>query len=663
MSYISFDKRYLQNVGRTLSKEILNTNRAGSFCLSTLIDCNTRKYHGLLVTPLGTPTGETPDPSVAGSSLDEGNYVLLSSLDETVVQYGAEFNLGVHQYGYDNFAPGGYKYIREFESERVNKTVYRVGSVVLEKERLLVSGEPRILVRYTMLSSGSGEVKLRLKPFLAFRNVDVLTHENPRACTNMDEIPNGRVACLYAGFPPLYMQLSHKTEYHHDVHWYNAIQYYKEEERGYDYKEDLLQPGYFEVVLKPNESVIFSAGISAVKPTSLHSMWKKEEDHKPVKQDMYGWLSNSAQQFYKRVGNKCYLLSGYPWFHSEAREEFFSTSACTMGAGRPDYWKAIVDDTAVGEIEAFMQGKKVPYGLKGLDEPDALLWFVRMIQEYAQYTSVEAVAKQYGDLVIRIVDFVRTNHPRISIHTNGLLWVDGTERPATWMNAVEDGRPITPRTGYVVEINALWYNALKFANELAMVLKDDHRAATLDYAAVMVQNNFAKVFWNGTYLYDYVVDAYCDKEVRPNQIWAVSLPYSPLDLSQQKAVVDICTRELLTPKGLRSLSPKSGNYRPYYVGGHTERNHNFHNGPVCPLSIAAYGLAYARIYRQSGASFLMRLLDGYEADIRELCIGTLNELYDGNPPFKGHGGISYAPSVAAVIALYNEVQKIKEAQQ
>jgi predicted glycogen debranching enzyme len=235
--------------------------------------------------------------------------------------------------------------------------------------------------------------------------------------------------------------------------------------------------------------------------------------------------------------------------------------------------------------------------------------------------------------------------------------VDGKERPATWMNAVEDGRPITPRTGYVVEINALWYNARLFTAAIQRCLGKEHIADLMEYQAEITKDSFVKTFWNGMYLDDYVDGDYHNKEVRPNQIIAASLPYSPLDRRQCKAVVDICTKELYTPKGLRTISPKSGNYRPVYIGGQLERDRNFHNGPVWPWTIAAYAIAYLKVYQHSGESFIRRLLTGYEAEMSELCIGTLNELYDGNPPFKGHGGMSYAPSVASVIEVCNTLKK------
>ena len=642
MSYLNFDKKLLINLERSLSKEMIRTNRAGAYNSTTLIDCNTRKYHGQLVLPLGDP-------------LPEGNYVLLGSLDETVIQHGAEFNLGIHQYGENLYMPNGHKYIREFDCEVISKTTYRVGGVILTKERMLVSFEPRVLIRYTLVEAHS-PTTLRLKPFLAYRNTNELTQENSNASSDMREVENGRVAKMYDLFPELYMQCSKKVEYTHAPAWYKGIEYLKEQERGFSYKEDQLVPGWFEMPIKKGESIIFAAGISEVNPKTLKKLWDKELQRRSARDTMFGSLKNAASQFYKREGDKCYLMAGYPWFQASAREEFLALPACTMGIGRPEYWQAIVDNTAVEEIRNFMQGKTCK--LVGMDEPDVLLWFIHALQEYATYTSLEEVTKLYGQLIIEIMLFIRRQqHPRMFLHNNGLLWVNGKERPATWMNAVEDGRPITPRTGYVVELNALWYNARLFTADIQRQLGKEQIADLMEYQAEITKDSFIKTFWNGFYLDDYVDGDYHNQEVRPNQIIAASLPYSPLDRRQCKAVVDICTKELYTPKGLRTISPKSGSYRPEYIGGQLERDRNFHNGPVWPWTIAAYAIAYLKVYQHSGENFIHRLLTGYEAEMSELCIGTLNELYDGNPPFKGHGGMSYAPSVASVIEVCNTLKQ------
>lgn len=646
MSYLNFDKTVLVNLERSLGKEMIRTNRSGVYNATTLVDCNTRKYHGQLVMPL--------------PQLGDDNYVLLSSLDETVIQHGAEFNLGLHKYGTAEFSPNGHKYIREFDCIVISKTTYRVGGVILTKERLLVSNEPRVLIRYTLVEAHSATT-MRFRPFLAFRSVNELTHENNLANPNMDDCENGRVNRMYEQFPQLYMQFNKKVEYVHNPTWYKNIEYQKEQERGYEYKEDLLVPGYFELPIKKGESIIFSAGVSEIKTSTLKRLWDKEMERRNSRDDMFACLKNSASQFYKREGDKCYLLAGYPWYKATARDMFFATPSCTLDIDRPEYWEAIMDNTAIAEVQNFLQGNTEGNKIIGLDEPDALLWFVRAIQKYAHKYSLAEAGKKYGELCEQVIAFYRKQeHPRALTHQNGLLWVDGTQRPATWMNAMEYGRPITPRTGYVVEINALWYNALKFVAELQAAMGKEQNSELTDYQAEVTRDAFVKTFWNGIYLDDYVVGDYHNKEVRPNQIWAAGLPYSPLDRRQMKAVVDICTKELMTPKGLRTLSPKSGDYRPVYRGGQMERDRNFHNGPVWPYTIASYARAYMNVYKHSGRSFLERLLVGYEAEMSELTIGTLNEMYDGNPPYKGHGAMSYAPSVASVISIIDTLKNFKE---
>jgi len=646
MSYLNFDKALMVNLERSLQKEMLRTNRAGVYNSTTLVDCNTRKYHGQLVMPL--------------PHLSEDNYVLLSSLDETVIQHGAEFNLGLHKYGENNFSPNGHKYIREFDCEVIAKTTYRVGGVILTKERLLVSFEPRVLIRYTLEECGS-PITMRFRPFLAFRSVNELTHENNRANADMNDCENGRVNQMYPEFPQLFMQFSKQVSYNHAPTWYKNIEYQKEQERGYAYKEDLLVPGYFELPMKKGESVIFAAGISETKPAGLKALWKKELERRNARDNMFECLKNAAAQCYKREDDKCYLLAGYPWFRASAREEFFATPSCTLDIDRPEYWDAIIDKTAIAEVRAFMDGQRDGLRIQAMDEPDALLWFVRALQKFAHKYTVKEAADKYAQLCEDIINFYRKqNHPRATVHQNGLVWVDGSQRPATWMNATENGWPITPRTGYVVEINALWYNAMRFTAELMREAGKEVGADLMEYQAEICRDAFVNTFWNGVYLDDYVIDSYHNKEVRPNQIWAAGLPYSPLDKKQMKAVVDICTKELLTPRGLRTLSPKSGDYRPIYIGGQLERDRNFHNGPVWPFTIAAYSRAYMTVYKQSGVSFMQRMLVGYEVEMGELCIGTLNELYDGNPPYKGHGGMSYAPSVAAVISVIDTMKKFQE---
>jgi len=264
-------------------------------------------------------------------------------------------------------------------------------------------------------------------------------------------------------------------------------------------------------------------------------------------------------------------------------------------------------------------------------------------------------------ILTEMMDFLRHNrHYNFFLHSNGLVHVNGKEKAATWMNSTANGVPVIPRTGYVVEINALWYNALMFVADLTREFGKADYSKRLETLAANTGKAFVKTFLNQYgYLYDYVDKDAPDWSVRPNQIFAVALDYSPLDPKQQKAVVDIVTKELLTPKGLRSLSPKSMGYNPNYVGPQRERDYAYHQGTAWPWLAGFYFEAYLKVFKMSGLSFVERQMIGYEDEMTSHCVGSLPELFDGNPPFKGRGAVSFAMNVAEIlrtIKMINEFQ-------
>ena len=668
MDYLNFDKTVLTNLEKSLTKELLRTNRSGAYSSSTLTGCNTRKFHGHLVIPI--------------PEMDSDNHILLSSLDETIIQHGAEFNLGVHEYEGGHFSPNGHKYIREFKCEVIPSTIYRVGGVIISKEQLMVANESRVITKYTLLQAHSATT-IRFKPFLAFRSVHTLSKANDMANADAGQAKKGAAYKLYPAYPNLYIQFSKQPNYTHAPNWYNNIMYAKEQERGFPYTEDLLVPGTFEMPIKKGESIYVSAGISEISPTSLKKIWEEELEKRHARTDMYQCLRNAAVQFRHKENGETYLLAGYPWFNVRARDEFIAMVGCTLGIGDKEAFETLAK-SVIKEFSNFVETGKTNV-IKELDSPDALLWFVWALQQYISDFSTGSETErrnekklgvrseelgvderrneieQFSTIVLDIVNYIlQGKHPNLTLDDNGLLKIEGKNVPMTWMNATEDGKPITPRTGYVVEINALWYNALCFVSALAANLELTANPE-LEAQAQKTAESFVNTFWNGLYLYDYVDGDYKDVEVRPNMILAVSMPYSPLSRQQQKSVLDVCTRELLTTKGLRSLSPKSGSYRPNYVGGMLERNRNYHNGPVWPWFTGAYAESYLKIHKQGGVSFVERLLIGMEAEMKKLCIGTLSELHDGNPPFKGHGAMSYAPTVGEILRTLALLNKATEA--
>ncbi len=647
MSYLRFEKALMTNLQDSLPKELLRTNRSGAYSCSTIVDCNTRKYHGLLVVPV--------------PEIDDDNHVLLSSLDVTVVQHGAEFNLGLHKYQGNNFSPMGHKYIREFDCDKVPTTIYRVGGVLLKKEVVFQHYEDRILIRYTLVDAHSATT-LRFRPFLAFRSVRQFTHENTVASRDFYPVDNGIKTCMYEGYPDLYMQFSKKNEFIFHPDWYRGVEYPKEQERGYASTEDLYVPGYFEMPIKKGESIVFSAAISSIKPSSLKKLFDEEVAERNPRDNFFHCLVNAAHQFHIRKNNDDrYLLAGYPWFKCRARDTFISLPGLTLSIEEQDYFELVMK-TAERGIREFMAGKPLTGMITEIEQPDVLLWAIWAIQQYAKEASLEKCNEMYGKLVADIVKFIEANkHNNLELRENGLLYSEGKKNAVTWMNSTANGRPVVPRTGYIVEFNALWYNALCFAASLEELSGNNAQVDHLNKLAEKVKASFVAVFLNEHgYLFDYVDDKDPrDWSVRPNMIFAAAFDYSPLDQAQKKGVVDICTRELLTPKGLRSLSPKSGGYNPMYVGPQTQRDYAYHQGTAWPWLGGFYMEASLKLYKRTRLSFIERQLVGYEDEMSYHCLGTIPELFDGNPPFHGRGGISFAMNVGEVLRTLELLEKYK----
>lgn len=635
----------MTNLEESLPRELLRTNRSGAYSCSTIVDCNTRKYHGLLVVPV--------------PELDDENHVLLSSLDATVVQHGAEFNLGLHKYQGNNYSPKGHKYIREFDCDKVPTTLYRVGGVVLKKEVVFQHYEDRILIRYTLVDAHSATI-LRFRPFLAFRSVRQFTHENSTASRDYSLVDNGIRTCMYAGYPDLYMQFSKSNEFVFHPDWYRGVEYPKEQERGYASNEDLYVPGFFEMNIKKGESIVFAASTSESKTGGLKKLFDKEVEERSPRDNFLHCLINAAHQFHNRTKkDERYILAGYPWFKSRARDTFIALPGLTLSIEEQDYFELVMK-TAEKGLREFMGGKPLSVKIYEMEQPDVPLWAVWAIQQYAKEVGHEKCIAMYSKLLYDIVKFIEEGkHPNLSLEDNGLLKTDGRDRAVTWMNSTANGRPVVPRSGYIVEFNALWYNALKF---IASIAAEDDKADMSEHLETLAEKcraSFVSTFVNEYgYLFDYVDERVTtDWSVRPNMIFAVALDYSPLSQTQRKDVLDICTKELLSPKGLRSLSPKSSGYNPMYVGPQTQRDYAYHQGTAWPWLGGFYMEACLKIYKRTSLSFVERQMVGYEDEMFNLCLGTIPELFDGNPPFKGRGAISFAINVAEILRTLELLEK------
>lgn len=644
MSYLKFDKNLMINLEQSLPKEMLRTNQSGAYHCTTIVDCNTRKQHGLLVIPI---------PEMGNSS-----HVMLSSMDVTVLQHGAPFNLGLHRYRGGVYSPNGHKYIREFDCESVPRTTYRVGGVILTKEKIFISHENRLLIRYTLVDAHSATT-LRFKPMLAFRDANALCVANDALNREAREVDNGVACCLYPGYPTLFMQFSHKPTWHYDPNWYNGIEYVKDLERGVPYCEDLWVPGYFEMPIKKGESIIFSAGISEVSPRSLKSMYEKEIAGRTCRTSFFNCLKNAVKQCYLKEGDNMYLISGYPWGKVLARNTFMALPGATIAINHRADFEAIMA-TAADQLKQYIETGKLSERIQGIDLPDIPLWAIWAVQQYAKAYGMDDAREKYLPLVRELLYYIISDKaPNLKLVEGGLVASNGSDTPITWMNASLGGRPIVARTGLIVEFNALWYNALVFGAKLAG--EDTDEARRWDAIAAELKVAFVDTFLNDYgYLYDFVNGTYAEPSVRPNMAVAIGLDYSPLDRRQRKGVLDVVTRELLTPKGLRTLSPKSYGYRPFYLGSPDEREMALHNGPARPWLIGFYADAYLKVFGQSGVSYIDRMLIGFEEDMTTGCIGSLSQLYDGNPPYTGRGAISHVTNVAEVLRTLTTLKKFDQ---
>ena len=645
MNYLKFDKQQLINLEYSLNKEILRSNRAGAYACTTITGCNTRKYHGLLICPVEQIGGKD---------------VILSSLDETIIQHGKEFNIGIHKYQGNIYEPGGHKYIRDFEAETIPKTIIRVGGVVLSKEKLLVENTEQILIKYTLLESHS-ETRLRFKPFLAFRNSHSLSKENMDANTKIEFIANGIKSKLYTNYPYLHMQFSKNTEFIPVPDWFYNIEYTEEQNRGYDYKEDLFVPGYFEMAIKNGESIVFSGSTVEIDTAGLKRKFTIEEKKRIPRSDFKNSLINAAQQFIVRKKGRTEIIAGFPWFDSWGRDTFVSLPGLTLSLDDPKTCKAVLD-TQISMLKDGLfpnMGSETDLSYNSVDAP---LWFSWAVQKYAEYVNNDiSVWKRYGPALKSILNAYRNGTGYNIKMQNGLIYAGEEGKALTWMDAIVDGKPVTQRKGYAVEINALWYNAVMFSLELAEKAKDNKFIESWKNIPEIIRGSFLETFYcpEKSYLADYVDGEYKNLSVRPNQVFAVSLKYSPLNDEIKEQVLRIVKKELMTPRGLRTLSPKSPDYKGIYEGNQEQRDKAYHQGTVWPWLLGPFCEGYLKLYKEKGVEFVSKLIEGFKEVMCEHGINSISEIYDGNPPHKSKGAISQAWSVAEILRIMKLIEKYR----
>lgn len=642
MSYIHFDKDSMVNLSYSLNKELLRTNKEGGYGSTTLIGCNTSRYHGLLVVPQPT--------------IDGDNHVLLSSLEESVIQHGEEFQLSVHQYNDDYFYPKGHKYINEVTCDPIPSITYCVGGVVLKKERINSSIGFRMMVRYTLIDAHSATT-LKIRPLLAFRNRHVLTHCNNDVDTNYEVIRNGIRCRMYPNYSFLNIQLNKSNEYQHAPDWYYNFEYAKDRERGYDYHEDLYTPGYFLVNMQVGQSIIISIATEESNPTTLTRLFNSEVARRIPRDSFKGCLLNAAQQFIIRENGSYKVIAGYPWLGVIPRDTFLALPGLTLTQGKPDIFRNVIDGMIKDMNGPFFNFYNNIHSAP-VPSADASLWLLWCLNQYADKVQdgKKFVWRHWGKTIKKILTAYRDGTDNeIYANEDGLLHQGRHGLALTWMNSIVNSKPVSPRTGYAVEINALWYNAICFAVDLATTCNDKTFVKEWGDYAEKVGKSFVKEFWDEDkgYLCDYF-EAGEEKnwKIRPNMLIAIGLQHSPLDYLQKSKIFNIVNDELRTAHGIRTLSPRHEEFVPVCSGDHNTRGLTMHQGSAYPWLLMFYA-EYIKMTldKERAVSYFKKIISDFESEMMEDGIGTLSQMYDGNPPYTGRGTISHATSVAALLLI------------
>lgn len=644
MAFLKFNKSELVNLSYSLKREIICANKTGAYCNTSIVTCNTRRYHGLLAVPVDAFGGK--------------KHLLLSSLDESLILNGKQFNLGIHCYG-SVYEPRGHKYIIDFEADPVPKITYRVGEIVFTKSILLVPDSDQVMIRFELVNAPA-KVKLLLTPFLAFRDIHALTDENPNARTEGWEIPNGVAFNLYEGFPDLNMQFNTKdVSFETAPCWYKGITYSDEYRRGFACKEDLYVPGHFETEMKPGDAIVFSASVALANPSGLKRKFGSFVAKAAKITTAHEQLVHCADLLKQDRGGHKMITAGFSWLYTGLlRETLEALPGLTLYAnGDKAEFEEILDNLIADNQERLFHRTT---------QVEAPLRLADTLERYIEFgADPKAVWKKYGPTVKGILEsYLPGRRVEVAMQPNGLLWAQLDHWALSWMNTYVDGNPVTERAGYQVETNAMWFQSVLFAVTMERKYSPSDSAFLKEWSHILdlIRENFQNTFWNARagYLADYVDNAGQHLEVRPNMLYALVGEDIPVEPEVAQRVLQVIDNELVTRRGIRTLSPRHSEYKGVYEGSQTDRDLAYYNG-CCLTSLLG---PYCEVcFKMKGAAFLNKaqwLVNGFYEDLNKHGVGAFSELYDGDPPHEPHGAISSALSTAALLEVEYLKNKYKE---
>ncbi len=658
---VQFGREICGDLAAAESREWLVTNGIGGYASGTVAGSQTRRYHGMLVAALQPPVGRTQ---------------LVSAIDEIVHYAGADFPLATHRWASGAIDPQGFLFLEDFHLEGSTPVwTYALADALLEKRVWMRQGENTTYIQYTLVR-GSSALEMEWKALVNYRDFHSLTHAGEWRM-NITPVENGVKVLAFDGAAPFYLKSSAATcEPRHE--WYLGCYFAEETERGLSDREDRLFAALFRAKLEVGSSFTLVVSTEAAAALDVETAraeranyevklfhdWQAKNETLAGEAPSWLWqLILAADQFIVKRSlaeepDGRSIIAGYHWFGDWGRDTMIALPGLTLAPGRAGVAKQIL--LAFSRyVDKGMLPNNFPdaAGKPEYNTVDAALWHFESLRQYFEATQDDVTLQKLFPILAGVIE-AHVAGTRYNIHvdpTDGLLYAGGPGVQLTWMDAKIGDWVVTPRTGKPVEINALWINALEtmagFARSLA------RPGDAYEKLAAKTKKSFQK-FWNldRNCCFD-VIDSPGignDASLRPNQIFAVSLPVSPLTPQQQRAVVDICARRLLTSHGLRSLAPGETGYSGHYGGSPRDRDAAYHQGTVWGWLLGPFARAHFRVYRDREAA--LRFLEPLGRQIYASGLGTLSEIFDGDAPFTSRGCIAQAWTVAEVLRSWQTIQ-------
>ena len=633
---ISLDEDVCRDPESSLQREWLETNGIGGFASASVAGANTRRYHGLLTAALHPPVDR---------------YVLLSKLEETVFLNGERYELSCNLYP-GTTHPQGYKFLKNFCLDPFPIFTYEVGGVEIEKRVFMVLGENTTVVEYEVRENAT--CTLELRPLIAFRDYHALTTANDALNRKFTETPGEITLRPYSGLPPLY--LAHNARWvAHEFAWYYNFQYPRERERGLNYEEDLFQPLTMQFDLGPGVKATVIASTQSHALLDIRAL----DIPRPSRPKTDPLVAAASQFIVSRSGNLHTVIAGYHWFADWGRDTMIALPGLTLTTGRFDIARDILRAFSRSADMGMLPNRFPDAGEQPeYNTVDASLWYFEAIRKFVDYTGDLAfVRNELYDTMTGILDWHITG-TRYGIHCepDGLMAAGTPETQLTWMDAKVGNFVPTPRNGKPVEIQALWYNALRYTASLAAQFDEPAQAQRLTEIADRTAENFITKFWNeqAGCLYDVVDGDRKDASIRPNQTIALSLGFSMVPAEKAKAILAVVERDLLTPYGLRTLSPSDPRYRGRYEGDQMQRDSAYHQGTVWPWLLGPFITAYVKTHGPASREKARGWLSHFQTHLSEAGLGSVSEIFDGDAPHAPRGCIAQAWSVAELLRASRE---------